>query len=144
MLKTPAGDIPVYNNVREGLDAGHTFNTGVVYLPPSGVRDGVAELIRVNPDLRKIVIITEKIAVHDAREIRAMAQANGVDIIGGNCLGVADSWNRVRIGGALGGDHPDESLIKGSVAIFSNSGGFTTTIAQYLGTAGWGTTTLVS
>ena len=143
-LRTPAGDIPVFNNVREGLDAGHTFNTGVVYLPPSGVRDGVAELIRVNSELRKIVIITEKIAVHDAREIRAMAQANGVDIIGGNCLGVADSWNRVRIGGALGGDHPDESLIKGSVAIFSNSGGFTTTIAQYLGTAGWGTTTLVS
>ncbi len=144
VLKTAAGNIPIFNNVREGLDAGHQFNTGVVYLPPSGVRDGVAELIRVNPDLRKIVIITEKIAVHDAREIRAMAQANGVDIIGGNCLGVADSWNRVRIGGALGGDHPEESLIKGSVAIFSNSGGFTTTIAQYLGTAGWGTTTLVS
>ena len=127
-----------------GWTPGTGFNTGVVYLPPSGVRDGVAELIRVNPELRKIVIITEKIAVHDAREIRAMAQANGVDIIGGNCLGVADSWNRVRIGGALGGDHPDESLVKGSVAIFSNSGGFTTTIAQYLGTAGWGTTTLVS
>ena len=87
VLKTSVGDIPIYNNVREGLDAGHRFNTGVVYLPPSGVRDGVAELIRVNPDLRKIVIITEKIAVHDAREIRAMAQANGVDIIGGNCLG---------------------------------------------------------
>ena len=144
VLKTPAGDIPVYNNVREGLDAGHAFNTGVVYLPPSGVRDGVAELIRVNDDLQKIVIITEKIAVHDAREIRAMAQANGIDIIGGNCLGVANSWNRVRIGGALGGDHPEELLLKGTVAIFSNSGGFTTTIAQYLATEGWGTTTLVS
>jgi succinyl-CoA synthetase alpha subunit len=144
VLKTAAGDIPVFNNVREGLNAGHAFNTGVVYLPPSGVRDGVAELIRVNSGLSKIVIITEKIAVHDAREIRAMAQGNGVDIIGGNCLGVADSWSRVRIGGALGGDHPDESLLKGSVAIFSNSGGFTTTIAQYLATAGWGTTTLVS
>lgn len=144
VLKTPAGDIPVFNNVREGLDAGHAFNVGVVYLPPSGVRDGVAELIRVNGALEKIVIVTEKIAVHDAREIRAMAQANGVDIIGGNCLGVADSWNRVRIGGALGGDHPEESLRKGSVAIFSNSGGFTTTIAQYLATEGWGTTTLIS
>ncbi|TJW41229.1 MAG: CoA-binding protein, partial [Mesorhizobium sp.] len=144
VLKTPVGDIPVYNNVREGLDAGHAFDTGVVYLPPSGVRDGVAELVRVNPGLRKIVIITEKISVHDAREIRAMAQANGIDIIGGNCLGVADSWNRVRIGGALGGDKPEESLLKGSVAIFSNSGGFTTTIAQYLATSGWGTTTLVS
>lgn len=144
VLETAAGAIPVFNNVREGLEAGHAFTTGVIYLPPSGVRDGVAELIRVNPGLRKIVIITEKIAIHDAREIRAMAQASGVDVIGGNCLGVADTWNRVRIGGALGGDHPEESLLKGSVAIFSNSGGFTTTIAQYLATEGWGTTTLVS
>jgi succinyl-CoA synthetase alpha subunit len=144
VLATPVGDIPVYNNVREGLDAGHAFNTGVVYLPPSGVRDGVAELIRVNPDLEKIVMITEKISVHDAREIRALGQANGIDIFGANCLGVADSWNRVRIGGALGGDNPEEVLLKGSVAIFSNSGGFTTTIAQYLATEGWGTTTLIS
>lgn len=143
-LKTSVGDIPVFNSVREGLNAGHAFNTGVVYLPPSGVRDGVAELIRVNPALKKIVIVTEKIAVHDAREIRAMAQGAGVDIVGGNCLGVADSWSRVRIGGALGGDDPDETLIQGTVAIFSNSGGFTTTIAQYLATEGWGTTTLVS
>ena len=143
-LEAATGDIPVYNNVREGLDDGHRFNTGVVYLPPASVRDGVAELIRVNADLEKIVMITEKISVHDAREIRALGQLNDVDIIGGNCLGVADSWNRVRIGGALGGDHPDESLIKGSVAIFSNSGGFTTTIAQYMATAGWGTTTLIS
>jgi succinyl-CoA synthetase alpha subunit len=144
VLKTAVGDIPVFNTVLEGLKAGHAFNTGVIYLPPSGVRDGVAELIRVNLELKKIVIITEKIAVHDAREIRAMAQGNGIDIVGGNCLGVADSWNRVRIGGALGGDNPEESLIKGSVAIFSNSGGFTTTIAQYMATAGWGTTTLIS
>lgn len=144
VLKTAAGDIPVFNNVREGLDAGHTFNTGVVYLPPSGVRDGVAELIRVNPALEKIVIITEKISVHDAREVRALGQSAGIDIFGGNCLGMADSWNRVRIGGALGGDNPEKVLLKGSVAIFSNSGGFTTTIAQYLATSGWGTTTLIS
>jgi succinyl-CoA synthetase alpha subunit len=144
VLPSAIGDIPVYSNVREGLDAGLTFNTGVVYLPPLGVRDGVAELIRVNPDLAKIVIITEKTSVHDAREIRAMGQANGVDIFGANCLGVADSWNRVRIGGALGGDDPAEVLLKGSIAIFSNSGSFTTTIAQYLGTEGWGTTTLIS
>jgi succinyl-CoA synthetase alpha subunit len=143
-LSTPAGDIPVYNSVREGLNDGHRFNTGVVYLPPSAVRDGVAELVRVNPDLEKIVIITEKVSVHDAREIRAIGQANGIDIFGANGLGVADSWNRVRIGGALGGDNPAESLLKGTIAIFSNSGNFTTTIANYLATTGWGTTTLIS
>lgn len=144
VLGTPAGDIPVYNNVREGLEAGHRFNCGVVYLPPSAARDGVAELIRVNPDLRKIFIITEKIAVHDAREIRAMGQQAGIDIFGANGLGVADSWQRVRIGGALGGDDPGATLRQGSIAIFSNSGGFSTTIAQYLRMSGWGTSTVIS
>src|SRR6476646_10613243 len=74
VLETEAGPIPVYNNVREGLEAGHHFNCGVVYLPPSGARDGVAELIRVNPDLRKIFIVTEQLSVQDSREIRAMGQ----------------------------------------------------------------------
>jgi succinyl-CoA synthetase alpha subunit len=144
VLSTPIGDIPVFNNVREGLQAGHRFNCGVVYLPPSAARDGVAELIRVNPELRKIFIITEKISVHDAREIRAMGQLAGVDIFGANGLGVADSWNGVRIGGALGGDSPGDTLKPGSIAIFSNSGGFSTTIAQYLRMSGWGTTTVIS
>jgi succinyl-CoA synthetase alpha subunit len=144
VLETKIGNIPVYNNVREGLDDGHRFNCGVVYLPPSAARDGVGELIRLNPGLEKVFIVTEKISVHDAREIRAMGQANGIDIFGANCLGVADAWNRVRIGGALGGDAPTEALRKGTIAIFSNSGNFTTTIATYLRMAGWGTTTLIS
>ena len=144
VLETAIGNIPVYNNVRDALVAGHRFNCGVVYLPPSAARDGVAELIRVNPDLRKIFIITEKIAVHDAREIRAMGQQHGIDIFGANGLGVADSWNQVRIGGALGGDKPGDSLRPGCIAIFSNSGGFSTTIAQYLRMGGWGTTTVIS
>ena len=144
VLETPIGNVPVYNSVLEGLGAGHRFNCGVVYLPPSGARDGVAELIRVNPDLKKIYIVTEKLSVHDSREIRAMGQQNGIDIFGGNSLGVADAWNHVRIGGALGGDSPAEALRKGSIAIFSNSGNFTTTIATYLRMAGWGTTTLIS
>lgn len=144
VLPTASGDIPVFNNVREGLEAGHRFNCGVVYLPPSAARDGVAELIRVNPELRKVFIITEKIAVRDAREIRALGQQGKVDIFGANGLGVADAWNHVRIGGALGGDDPDSSLRPGSIAIFSNSGGFSTTIAQYLRIAGWGTTTVIS
>src|ERR1700724_1501174 len=55
-LDTSVGPIPVYNNGREGLEDGHAFNCGVVYLPPSGARDGVAELVRVNSDLRKIFI----------------------------------------------------------------------------------------
>src|SRR5213592_959181 len=54
--ETPIGNIPVFNSVLEGLQAGLRFNCGVVYLPPSAARDGVAELIRVNPELRKVFI----------------------------------------------------------------------------------------
>ncbi|MGF1510065.1 MAG: CoA-binding protein [Myxococcota bacterium] len=143
-LETRVGSIPVYNNVREGLSDGLSFNTGVIYLPPSAVRHGFYEFARVNPDLEKVVIITEKVPVHDAREIRAVAQQLGVDVFGANCLGVADAWNQVRLGGALGGDAPHESLKRGSVAIYSNSGNFTTTIASYIAMVGWGTTTLIS
>jgi succinyl-CoA synthetase alpha subunit len=143
-LPTKTGKIPVYNSIKEGMEAGHEFNTCVVYLPPSGVKDGVAEAVRANPKLKKVIVLTEKVSVRDSRIMRAICQTNGVDLFGGNCLGVADSWNHVRLGGALGGNSPEESLIKGSVAIFSNSGNFTTTIAVYLSTAGWGTTTSVS
>src|SRR3990170_3301437 len=144
VLETKVGPIPVYNSIKEGRAAGHKFNTAVIYLPPSGVKDGVAEVARQNPDLKKIIILTEKVSVQDARVIRAICQTNGVDVFGGNCLGVADAWNKVRIGGALGGNKPEESLVKGSVAIFSNSGNFTTTIATYLLTKGWGTTISIS
>ena len=144
VLETKLGPIPVYNSVKEARAAGHKFNAAVIYLPPSGVKDGVAEVVRQNPDLKKVIILTEKVSVHDARVIRAICQTNGVDIFGGNCLGVADAWNKVRIGGALGGNKPEESLVKGSIAVFSNSGNFTTTIATYLLTNGWGTTTSIS
>jgi len=144
VLKTELGDIPVYNSVAEALEAGHRFNVAVVYVPPSGVKDAVIEAVRVNPDLTKVVILTEKVPLSDARMIRQYCQLQGVDVFGGNCLGIADAYQHVRIGGALGGSHPEESLVPGSVAIYSNSGNFTTTIAVYLLTAGWGTTVSLS
>ena len=144
ILKTSTGGIKVYNNILEALDSGHRFNTAVVYVPPSGVKDSVIEAVRINPELKKIFIITEKVPVRDTRIIRQFCQWAGIDVFGANCLGVADAHNKVRIGGALGGSSPEESLIPGSVAIFSNSGNFTTTIAVYLSTAGWGSTVSIS
>ena len=144
VMKTMVGDIPVYNNVAEALAAGHTFNVAVVYVPPSGVKDSVIEAVRVNPDIDKVIILTEKVPLSDSRIIRQYCQQSGVDVFGANCLGVADAHQHVRIGGALGGNSPEESLVPGSIALFSNSGNFTTTIATYLLTAGWGTTVSVS
>ncbi|MCG3191998.1 MAG: hypothetical protein DIJKHBIC_01232 [Thermoanaerobaculia bacterium] len=144
VLETAIGDIPVYRSIREVLDHGHQFDMGVVYLPPLGVSQAVAELLNYNEALKRIVIVTEKVPAHDSRNVRAMCQEAGVDVIGANCLGVANVWDHVRVGGSLGGDRPEETLRKGSIAIHSNSGNFTTTMAEYLRIAGFGVSTAVS
>jgi succinyl-CoA synthetase alpha subunit/citrate synthase len=147
VLETSIGNIPVYPRLAEVV-AKHNFTTGVIYLPPSAVFYAVNELLRYKRyekvDLKKIVLVTEKISVKDQRMIRAVCQREEVDVFGANALGLADSWNHVRIGGALGGDSPEETLIKGSVAIHSNSGNFGNTIAEYMKTEGFGTTSIVS
>ncbi|PIE90155.1 MAG: CoA-binding protein [Acidobacteria bacterium] len=143
-LETPAGNIPVYSSVRDVIQSGKTFSIGVIYLPPAAVSQAAWELVTYNKDLKRIIIITEKVPVKDSRNIRQICQEAGVDVVGANCLGVANAWDHVRIGGALGGDKPEETLKPGSVAIHSNSGNFTTTIAEYLRTSGFGISTAVS
>ena len=143
-LSTSKGDIPVFGSIKDILDAGIVFDTGVIYLPPAAVNHAVSELCARNDALEKIVILTEKISVRDSMLIRFGCQRRKVDVFGGNCLGIANTWDHVRVGGALGGDNPAESLKKGSVAIYSNSGNFSTTISEYLKTAGFGTTTILS
>ena len=105
----------------------------MVYLPPSGVRDGVAELIRVNPDLREDRHHhREDLGARRARDprdgpgqrhrhLRRQLPRRGRFLEPGA--------HRRRAGRR---QSRRKSLLKGSVAIFSNSGGFTTTIAQYL------------
>jgi len=143
-LETKLGPIPVHRSIREVMEKGIAFDMGVVYIPPLGVCKAVSELVTHNEALKRIVIVTEKVPARDSRNIRALCQEAGVDVIGANCLGMANAWDQVRIGGSLGGDHPEETLVKGSIAIHSNSGNFTTTMAEYLRTAGFGISTAVS
>jgi succinyl-CoA synthetase alpha subunit/citrate synthase len=144
VLETPVGPVPVYGSVAEVLKNGHSFDTGVIYLPPSAVSHAVSELCVRNKELERIFILSEKVSVRDSRLIRYVAQNRRVDVIGANSLGIANAWDRVRIGGALGGDDPAGCLKKGSIAIYSNSGNFCTTLAEYLKTRGFGTSTIFS
>ncbi|MDH5561112.1 MAG: CoA-binding protein, partial [Deltaproteobacteria bacterium] len=143
-LETSKGNIPVYGSVKEVINSGIEFDTGVIYLPPAAVNHAVSELCAHNELLEKIVILTEKISINDSKLIRYGCQLRKVDVFGGNCLGIANPWDHVRVGGALGGDKPEESLKKGSVAIYSNSGNFCTTISEYLKTSGFGISTILS
>ncbi|MDX2471324.1 MAG: CoA-binding protein, partial [SAR324 cluster bacterium] len=143
-LETEAGNIPVFGSVKEVIAAGVKFDTGVIYLPPAAVNHAVSELCANNPDLEKIILLTEKISVYDAKMIRYGCQQRKVDVFGANCLGIANAHDHVRVGGALGGDKPEETLKPGSVAVYSNSGNFSSTMTEYLKTSGFGTSTILS
>lgn len=143
-LETSAGPIPVYGSVTEVLKHGHGFDAGVIYLPPAAVSHAVSELCVHNEELKRIFIVSEKVAVRDSRMIRYVAQNRRVDVLGANSLGIGNSWDQVRIGGGLGGDNPSDCLKRGSIAIYSNSGNFCTTLAEYLKTCGFGTSTIFS
>ena len=143
-LETRIGNIPVFRSIRDVMEHGIRFDVGVIYLPPSAVAQAVSELVTFNHDLKRIVIVSEKVPSRDSRNMRFLCQEAGVDMVGCNSLGVANVWDHVRVGGALGGDDPKESLRQGSIAVHSNSGNFTTTIAAYLKTAGFGLSTAVS
>ena len=69
-LTTKNGKIPVYNSIKEGMAAGHKFNTVVVYLPPSGVKDGIAEAVRDTLILKKLLFSQKKLRL----KIRALCE----------------------------------------------------------------------
>ena len=102
-LETPVGPIPVYSSIRDVIQQRIFFDIGVIYLPPPAVSQAVAELVYYNQDLKRVVIVTEKVPARDSRNCRFVCQEAGVDIIGANCLGMANAWDHVRVGGALGG-----------------------------------------
>lgn len=112
VLETKIGNIPVFRSIRDVMREGIEFDTGVVYLPPTAVSQAVSELISYNDKLKRIILVSEKISSKDSMMIRLMAQEAGVDVVGANCLGVANVWDNVRVGGALGGDKPGETLKK--------------------------------
>jgi succinyl-CoA synthetase alpha subunit len=61
----------------------------VIYLPPPAVSQAVAELVYYNQDLKRVVIVTEKVPARDSRNCRFVCHGGGRDIIGANCLGMA-------------------------------------------------------
>ncbi len=45
VLETALGNVPVYNNVLEGINDGHRFNCGVIYLPPESRDSGTGQAV---------------------------------------------------------------------------------------------------
>jgi len=132
---------PVFDTVRQSLaELGEVF-ASVLFIPAPLVKDAALEAIGAG--VRLLVIVPDRVPVHDVLEIKAAARDCGADFIGPNTLGVLapDRWVLGMMGGRA--ESARQFFRRGPVGVSSRSGGITSSIAYYLGQAGVGASTIV-
>ncbi len=137
----PQSSLPVfsdYADLLEHLSPERHPNKIIIYSPPEAVYGEIKNVVKAAAGVETIFIITEHISIEVSAKIHQLCQAENIDVIGGNTLGVINTTDHVRIG-AVGGDSPEEAFQPGSATIISNSGNMVNTMASYLYGAGIGT-----
>ena len=129
------GGVPVYNTVKQAMDAHPGINASIIFVPAPFNADAVFEAL--DSELKLIVDITEHVPVHDSLKFVNYARDRGTTIIGPNCPGVM-SPGECKIGVM-----PGQAFSKGNVGIVSRSGTLTYEIAWVLSKAGLGQSTAV-
>ncbi|MCS5636976.1 MAG: CoA-binding protein [Myxococcota bacterium] len=134
--------VPVYDCVRDVVEAHGAVEGSVVSVPPRFTRDAVFEALENG--IRLIVVVTENIPRREVAQMVELANLRGARIIGPNCLGMI-SPGEAKMGGVGGpAANTRQAYAKGNIGVMSRSGGMTTEIASTLTAAGLGQSTCVS
>ncbi len=134
--------VPVYDTVKEAVQAAGRVDGSVITVPPAFVRDAAFEAIENG--IKLIVIVTERTPRYEIAQVLELARMRGTRIIGPNCLGII-SPGKSKMGG-IGGPAANtrQAYKPGHIGVMSRSGGMTTEISNSLTAAGFGQSTAVS
>jgi succinyl-CoA synthetase alpha subunit len=127
--------VPVFDTVREAVEATGADTAGV-FVPPPFAADAIMESSAAGISL--VVAITELIPVNDMVRARAFISARGTRLIGPNCPGLMSPGERAKVGII-----PNHIANPGEVGVVSRSGTLTYEIIQALARAGYGQSTSV-
>ena len=124
--------LPVFNTVREAVDATGATHT-CIFVPPPGAADALFEAH--DAGITFAVCITEGVPVHDV--LKVVGATAGMRIIGPNCPGL------ISPGKSSIGIMPGHVFKEGNVGVISRSGTLTYEVVDLLTRAGFGQSTAV-
>ena len=126
--------VPVFDTVKECVKE-VAPDVSAVMVPARFAADAVLECIDNN--LKYIILIAERIPIHDMLEVRQKAKSKGVTVVGGNSPGVI-SPEKANVG-----IMPPIAFTEGRVGTVARSGAITYYLADTLTHSGHGETTCV-
>jgi len=127
--------VPVYDSVQEAVEHHPEVDVSIIFVPAPAAPDAVYEA--VDAGLRKIVVITEHIPVHETLRFVLYARSHGALIVGPNTPGVITP-PRCKVG-----IMPGEYFKPGNVGLVSRSGTLTYEVSLHLIERGLGVSTAV-
>jgi len=133
--------LPVYNNVGEAVREQGTIDASVTFVPAPQIKPAVFEAIEAG--VKMIIIPAERVPLHDALDMIALARRKGCRLFGPGCMGMLTPGKATV--GWLGAsvDFAREVFLPGPAGVMSRSGGQTGTVVWNLAQAGIGISTAV-
>jgi succinyl-CoA synthetase alpha subunit len=126
--------VPVFNTPVEAVRTCGA-EAAVFFVPPPGVKEAVFQ--NVDAGIKRIVVVTEHVPVHDVMEIREYVNGRSVEIIGPTSPGI------ITPGEAKIGIMPGNMFNKGRIGVISRSGTLSYEVSINLAKGGFGQSTVV-
>jgi len=127
--------IEVFDTVDDAVQ--HTKpNTSILFIPAGVMKQAAFEA--VDAGIKKIIMVSEHIPIHDAMEIISRANAAKTLVIGPNTPGLISPGEKCKVGFV-----PSDYYITGEIGVASRSGTLTYEIVSRLTQAGIGQSTCV-